>query len=70
MDEFRKACSEQDAAIDRKAAENVRNGMASWDAYQRAAESVRESRSLRSAFDDAISEAREINREMDRAAGL
>lgn len=70
MDEFRKACREQDDIIDKKAAENVRNGMAPWDAYQRAAESVRESRRLRSVFDDAIREAREINREMDRAAGL
>lgn len=70
MDEFRKACREQDNAIDRRAAENVRNGMVPWDAYQKAAESVRRTRQMRTAMDDAIIEAREIIREMDRAAGL
>jgi len=70
VDEFRKACIEQDAAIDGMAAENVRNGMAPWDAYQKAAESVRRTRRMRTAMDEAITESREIIRQKDRAAGM
>ncbi len=67
MDEFRKACREQDDMIDRRAAENVRSGMAPWDAYAKAAESVREHRRLRGVFDEAIREAQQTIREMDAA---
>lgn len=41
MNEFRRACDEQESEIDMKAAQYVRSGMAPWNAYQKAVDFVR-----------------------------